>query len=216
MSTDSVQTLGLRRGGAANNVLVPTYNNEKGEQLVAQGMPAYSEMARLGAGWQAIDTNALAAVAAVPTTTAGLTLWNGEPAGGKSYVIDRVGLISVVTTAALSGFSIACCIHPVGMVKPTSDITPKSMSGKPSYGGAAVVDSGATVVSDGWFPIDKSFVTSGVGTTPIGGVSWDTQGRFLIPPSAGFSIKAFGNITGLTFYHVIAWWEVQVTANETV
>lgn len=183
-------------------------------QLVSAGSLPYLEMTRQGIGWMVQDSNALAAVTALPTTTAGLTLFNNEPPGGKSYIIDTIFAASVVTTAAVSGHSLAYCLHPVGMTKPTADITAiRSRSGRASYGGFAVVDSGATVVNDGWVPATNAVNTSGVTTATAGGLVWAAEGRLIVPPTAGISVKAFGSITNLTYLHGFTWYEQQLAVN---
>ena len=39
-----------------------------------------------GKVWRANETALAAVVTAVPTTTAGITFWNGQPRGGKYYL----------------------------------------------------------------------------------------------------------------------------------
>src|SRR4051812_15000596 len=60
---------------------------------VAQVEPFHAERARAGrrfGGGTQIIANGIAPVAAIPTTTATLALWNGEADGGKSYLLDHL------------------------------------------------------------------------------------------------------------------------------
>jgi hypothetical protein len=216
MPADIAWIYASTRGGASDGAQAPLKANPQGEQLVAQGLPPYTEMTRRGLGWQVIDTSATAAVVVRPSTTAGVTLWNGETgATGKSYIIDRAWVFNLVTTAAISGYSIWGCVHPTGMTAPTADITAiKSMSGRSSYSGNARVDTAATVVDDGWFPLNTGTLTGGVTTAPSGTQVVALEGRIIIPPSAGFSINVVGTITGLTFTHGLSWYELYLPVNE--
>lgn len=206
---------GIVSGGTQDGQAVGFRVNPQYHQLVAAGTSPYFEQSRLGNRWSVQDTSAIAAVVVRPSTVAGLTLFNNEPVGGKSYVIDSIMAFNLVQTAAISGYSIWCCIHPVGMTKPTADITAiKSSSGKSGYGGNAVVDTGATVVDDGWFPVGITALTGGVGTTaPSGALTYQPEGRFIVPPTAAISMNVVASIVGLTFTHGFSWVEQQLVVN---
>jgi hypothetical protein len=190
-------------------------SNEQNDLLVAQNLPPYAELARIGAGWQVMDTSATAAVVVRPSTVAGLTLWNGEAAGGKTYVIDRVFAFNLVSTDAIADWSVWGCVHPVGMAAPTADITAiKNMNGyHSSYGGKAIVDTAATVLDNGWFPLDSvgSKVGNPGGVTPGTAIAIPIEGRLEIPPTAGFSINIVASLVTWTFTHGFSWYEVQQT-----
>src|SRR3990167_4890132 len=68
-----------------------------GDLLVAAGLPPLAALVALGDSYWARTTTAAAPVTAIPTDAALIGLWNGEPDGGKSYVIDSV--FCVITTA---------------------------------------------------------------------------------------------------------------------
>lgn len=70
---------------------------------VANVEPLRFEMARAGRryhGGNSIIANGIAPVAAIPTTTATLALFNGEADGGRLIVIDRIGFWLGSGTAA--------------------------------------------------------------------------------------------------------------------
>ena len=205
----------LRRGGASAGQAYGIASSEANDVLVSQNLPPYTELARIGAGWSVMDTAATAAVVVRPSTVAGLTLWNGEAAGGKSYVIDRVFAFNLVSTDAVADWSVWGCVHPVGMAAPTADITAmNNWNGwRSSYGGKAIADTGATVLNNGWFPLDSvgSKVGNPGGVTPGTAIAIDVQGRFVIPPTAGFSINVVASLVTWTFTHGISWVELQLT-----
>lgn len=197
------------RGGAEERQLgTDRYNN----LLVSQGMPAYLELTRRGNGWQAMATAAVAALVVRPSTTAMATLWNGEPAGGKSYIIDRAFAHQLVSTAAAGFHSLWLCVHPVGMAAPTNDITVRnSLSGKKITAiGYSRFDNGATVVDDGWFPWGNWGQVEATGVLPGGHVEAEVAGRIIIPPTAGLSIQVVASVVGNTFTAGFAWYEEQI------
>src|SRR5882762_2664106 len=85
--------------------------NSRGDVLVVQSMPNLAEVVRLGDSWQTKTTTGTAALTALPTTTPGICLWNGEPTGlmGKCYVIDSVAVdvrvVDVTQAGTLSLFA---------------------------------------------------------------------------------------------------------------
>lgn len=189
--------------------------NEQGDLIVAQGMPAGVEMSRLGAGWSAIATAAVAALVVRPGTVAGFTLWNGEAIGGRSYVIDRLFTHNLVGTAAISSFGIWACVHPPGMTDPGIDIARSATNltgntGK-KYDGAGVVGVGETVVDDGWYPWGDGQATTPVtNTVPGPQAVAEVAGRLIIPPSGGISLQVVASITGLTMTTGLSWYEAQL------
>jgi len=185
--------------------------NPRGETLTAQGLPPYTELSRLGCGWQVMDTSATAGLVIRPSTVAGLTLYNGNAAGGASYIIDAVMAFNLVKTNVVEAWGVWACLHR-SMTAPTADITAiKSMSGVATYPGLAVVDTGATVVDDGWFPIGAPGLGTGAGgVTPGMSVVIPIEGRFIVRPGGGISMNCVGSLVGQTFTHGFRWYEVQL------
>lgn len=208
----SDRLMAVRQGGSNDGEVFGLRSNESNQLLTAGGLPPYVELSRRNRGFQVMDTSATAAVVVRPSTVAGLTLWNGS--SDKVYAIDRVGAFNLVSTDAIAAWAIWGCVHPEGMTEPTADITAiKPYSGKhSSYSGAAVVDTGATVVDNGWFILQQAAAIGNPGTTTPGqALVADVEGRFLIPPTAGFSINVVASVTGYTFTHLIAWHELDIT-----
>jgi len=174
---------------------------------VAQLLPPRTELSRLGYGWQVMNTSALAAVVVRPSTVAGLTLYNGS--SDKVYVIDRVGAFNLVTTDAVHDWSLWGCVHQ-SMTAPTADITAIKGYAGGTYEGDAIVDTGATVVDNGWFIMDTagSKVGNPGTTTPGTAIVCDTDGRFLVPSGGGFSVNVVASLVGDTFTHMISWYEI--------
>ena len=205
---------GLIRAGAGvspSNAQVQVHPNTS-DLYVAQGLPPYHELARSGGGWQAMNTAALAALVVRPSTVAMATLYNGEPAGGKSLIMDA-GFAHNLVGVAGSSYGIWLCVHPVGFTAPTNDITVRnSLSGRSAGNGSArtLFDTGATVADDGWFPWGDAGHAVTV-TVPGGQVTAQIDGRILIPPTAAISLTVVADTTGATFTSGFRWYERIVT-----
>lgn len=192
----------------------PTAINPRGDLLVAQSLPPSAELVRMGRSFMAVQTSAVAPVAALPTTTAQLSLWNGEPAGGRIYIIDSVFAICVVSAGAATGLGL------VGMMNvartstpPTADLTPKGLAGQ-AYNGKGIVDLAVgSLVDDGWHPLGSSVVgpASQIGLT----VDVPLEGRYIIPSGGGyFHLACVANTAAtITVRMGIRWHEVQLPLN---
>lgn len=179
--------------------------NNRGELLVAYGLPWLSEIVRLGNSYQCSTTTAATPVVAVPTTASLILIWNGENDNGKSYIIDSVFCLTVAGTAnSQQNVTILANVGtiptPGTTVQPFTAnlITPRSLMANSVYRGKAVVSTGKTLNStDGaaanWFPVGTSSPPAGV--APVGG-SWgqnndiDCKGMFIVPPKCVFAVTA--------------------------
>jgi len=203
-----VELFGVRIS-TGNKVSIKATKN--GDLYVAQGLPSGAVLTAKGVGYQAQATAAIAALVVRPSIAAAFTLWNGEAAGGKSYVIERVMCHQLVSTAAQARFGIWLCSHPVGMTAVTADITAiKSTRCISSYGGNARLDNGATVVDDGWFPWGDSVDVEPTGVLPGAQRSAEIGGRIIVPPTAGLSAHVVASLVGDTFTLGFHWYEVQL------
>ena len=184
-------------------------STKDGDLHIAQGLPPYTLLAMDNAGWSVMATAAVAALIERPSTTALGTLWNGEPDGGKSYVIDRLFAQQLVSAAAASRWGIWACVHPVGMSAVTADITAiKSSSGKANYGGSARFDIGATVADNGWFPWGNGFDVETTGILGGNQSSVNVAGRIVLPPSAGLSLHVVASSVNEDFCVGVSWYEI--------
>lgn len=195
-------------------VLIPTRlaTTKGGALRTAQSLPPYAELAREGYGFSAMTTSAGAALVVRPSTTSLVTLWNGEQGGGKSLIIDRAFAHNLVGTAN-GVYGLWLCIHPVGMTKPTNDITVRnSNSGKVSSDSLTIMDAAAGVNADGWFPWGKSGHTVTI-TTPGEQLEAIIEGRLIVPPSAAISLAIVADVTGATFTAGFSWYEKVIDVN---
>ena len=187
----------------------------KGNQFVQQALSPYAELTRSGSGYSAIATAAVAALVVRPSTVAAITIWNGETGpGARSYVIDRIFTHNLVSTGALSFFGMWACIHPAGMTEPTKDIAPSASnltgSRGQAYTGKAIVDVGATVVNDGWYPWSDSVEVTTATVLPGAHLTADIQGRLIVPPQGAISIQVVCSLVTQTFTSGVSWNEIQL------
>lgn len=187
--------------------------NPRGDLCITQSLPELTELVRLGDSWSVVGA-ASAPLTAVPTTTAGLSLWNGEPMGtGKCYAIDSFGTVEIVTDATQQNSLALFALNTKGAFAAPTDLaqTKGSMSGR-VYGGKArtVV---ATVTDDGWAPHGPS----APGATAFAGGVWRVhealvRGLYLVPPQGLFSVAAAKTVaTAAQIRYFIRWHEVKVT-----
>ena len=198
-------------GGGGNEAERNLQTDRPGNLLVAGGMPPYAELTRRGTGWSAMNTTALAALVVRPSTLANFTLFNNEPEGGLSYIIDQAFAFNLVTTAAQARSGLWICVHPRGLVSPTNDITARgSYSGKANYGGRAIADTNMTVTDNGWIPVGQTTDVEPTGVLPGSVLTWQAEGRVIVPPQCGFSTQVVSSVVGNTFTSGVSWHEIQL------
>lgn len=195
-----------RLSGAA----VPAIN-ERGELLVALGLPTQAEVVRYGESYVSLQATAVAPVVALPTTTAQLSLWNGEPDGGKSYAIDSLICMCAVSASAATGIGFAGLINAGRVALPSGTLlTPRGLSGRP-YGGQGKVILAATVTDDLWHPIGTSVV--GPASQIALNVEQPVNGLYLLRPGHLFSLAVLANTAStITVKMGIRWHEVLLGA----
>ena len=197
--------------GGGNEAERSVLTDRPGNVLMAQGLSPYAEMTRKGQGWSAMNTAALAALVVRPSTVANCTLFNNEPEGGLSYIIDRAFAFNLVSTAAEARSGLWICVHPKGLVSPANDITARgSHSGKANYGGRAIIDTAMTVTDNGWFPVGQTTDVEPTGVLPGAVLTWHADGRAIVPPQCGISTQVVSGVVGNTFTSGFAWYEVQL------
>jgi hypothetical protein len=190
------------------------------EQYIAYGASPYGEIVRLGRAFVNNTTAAVAAAVAIPTTTGGFSLYNNEPDGGRSYVIDWVGASNVASAATAAQ---AQMIGLVGQVRETppadSGLLPKKLNGM--GGGSADTKSrtiltgtalpAGTGLATNWFPVGPSWIKNSAVATPGYGLWWPCDGRYIVSPGRYFSLQVVANVVGETFQLFIAWHERALT-----
>ena len=133
--------------GAYTNAM----GNYQGEQILAGGLPYYTDWTRKGSGpFATMSTTAFAAVVARPTTNAAVEIRNNNTGGGPSLVIDRIFCEWRIATAAASSAVMYAMVGPQAAIT-AGAFSVFSGSGKP-YNGLVTTAINQTVVDVGWFP----------------------------------------------------------------
>ena len=184
------------------------------EQLVAQGAAPYQEVTRAGQSFWVGTTSAIAAVVAIPTTAHMFTIYNAEPDGGKSIVIDWVAAQNVVTTAVACQAQMIACLGQVREAIATNSAmifnkTNGTGAGANAFPTVRSVLSGTalpagTGLAASWCPVGNSVGKPGVTTTPGYGLFVPLDGRFIVPPGRYFAVHVLANVVGETFVAQIA------------
>jgi hypothetical protein len=188
--------------------------NSRGDQLVAMALPGLTEIVRMGDSWQVSVATAIAALTAIPTTACGLAVWNGEPSGGKTYVIDSVAATEIVVDATQSDCTALFVMNNKTPVAAITDagLVIRSLSGRTYGGKARTLLTGTTIVNDGWFPAGNSVAPA----PAVAGSGWKQtdvplNGLYLVPPGGQFNLhaaKVAGAASQMVF--TIRWHEVQL------
>lgn len=185
--------------------------NSRGDLCVANSLPLYTELARLGTGWSTRTplANAFQPVAATPTTLANIVLYNGYAT--KALVIDSTWVWGATSIAAATSFSLLAQISNAGVAAPTDNtaLLITSLAGK-TYSGSAkrAIANTAFAVADRWTVVGCE---SGHPSTAIGaGARAELMGRWVIPPGACFCVNVIASTAGGTLVQGVDWYEIDL------
>lgn len=198
--------------------------NNRGDALVSLAMPEYAEIVRLGQTFQVALTTGLAALTALPTTTAGLSLYNGESGAGVSapcycYVIDAFGSVEEVIDATQADTTAIFVMingpQDITTLPADAGLTIRNTIGL-KYNGKARTVSGATVVNSGWFAHGPQPPLA----PAVAGANWKVnecvvKGLYIVQPGGQFNVvavKAAAAAAAQQFYFV-RYHEVQIIIN---
>ncbi len=188
--------------------------NAAGDALVAAGDSEFVEVNRRGNGFIVRSTTATAPVIALPTTTAGLGIFNQAPDGGKSIVIDSLFAIQITSAANLTQNGIIYVLGQTRVAPFTSlldtvrkgnGLGPETSTVALVKAGGAILDS-VTGVAIGWMPIETS-VNSAVNSLIGVNLTAKVDGRLFIPPGRQFGINIMSS-------HNTGTWNVGMTWHE--
>jgi len=191
------------------------------EQLIAMGAAPYQEIVRQGRAFMANTTTAVASVTSIPSTAYGFAIWNGESDGGRSYIIDQIGALYTVNSAALPHVGIIACLGMVREALPTAtNPAIKQLNGlgnadskvkvilaadNPYAGGAGTVLA-TTGIAGNWFPVGDS-INAAVTSLPGFQKTVNLDGRIIVPPGRLLLVHTLGSVTSSSAQLYIMWHE---------
>lgn len=160
----------------------------------------------------AATATAIAPVAAIPTTAAHFSLFNGEPLGGKSYIITALGVTTATTAGAtmivqmLAHMSVGNAVGISGTAaqdpKPTDGLTSATR---------AQCKSAVTIIQSGiWHPVGPAINSAALTATIALGEWVNVRGLYIVPPAQIFSLATLGSTTGGAMQLYVNWEEVQL------
>lgn len=178
--------------------------------------PLLATLSALGRTWQSKNTTGAAALTALPTTTAGFSLYNGEATTTNTcYVIHSFGSWEAVVDATQADTTAIFAMMNTGAVSaPTDGGFPKSsLSGAPAYSGLARTAAALTVTNNNWYAHGPTSPMP----SAVAGANWKVNectvnGLYIVQPGGLFSIcavKAAAAAAAQQFYF-IRWIEVQL------
>lgn len=195
----------------------PLVGNGLGDLRTAQHLPERAELVRMGGsyGCQLKEGNAFTILITIPSTLATLSLQNGEAAGGKSYIIDRVWFKTVTTTAAANYLTQLCQVVVPGttLVADSANKTLTSLSGRSTTNTksqVAIASTATGCLADKWATIGNTINAATTTGIAISGEAL-VYGRYIIPPGGNFSVSLQEAVSGGTAIQGIDWHEVQLT-----
>jgi len=220
MANSTVNVYGTARVGTDNynatqGQEIQACFNSRGDLLVSQALPQRAEMARMGVMWTAriATASAFTYVNAWPTTRAEIVLYNGEPTGGKSYVILRAYIGGISTMGAAQFFTLLGQSVPVVATVPAHDAAQliTGHNGKAAYNGAgrvAVNNTAAGQIANLW---DVLASANAPMTTSVGhSVTTDLLGLYIIPPKGVFALAGVAGTAAGTATIGVTWAEIQM------
>lgn len=191
--------------------------NPRGDVLIANALPPATEPTRYGCTWRVQQATPSAPGVSLPTTLAGLSLWNGSQAEGPLYLIRRIWALVTTSAAAASPVGLCHLINVGPTAAPASaGLTIRGTRGQ-RYRGNAIVGVGVTVTDDGWEPIGTSAIAPASQLAAGAEVSLATVGGlYLVPPGHLYSIFALMNDGAVARTVVgVEWGEVQIAMSRS-
>ena len=204
----------LRLVNRANaSVPVLAQANERGEQLIASGIPVNAEETRKGNRYATMATTALAALVVRPTGTAGVEIYNNTGAvpfngGPAAMVVTRLFTHWLVmsTTALGTGASIYACVSLPKAGPTNAALAINSLSGKPALGLQVLTAVSQAITDNGWFPYGNSIKHESAGAVvPGGGMEANVDGRLIVPPGCSLLLHVVSGYVADTFTTGAEW-----------
>lgn len=189
-------------GGADAEVAVSA--DKQRNLLIAQGNPEYMETRRRGDAWTIFTTTAITPLAALPTTTARLELWNN---GSRVAVVSDLHAYRLTATTVVQSSVLFACVTTV-KATPSAFTAQNffSLSGKdfitPVETSEMVTGIGTTIVANGWQPYGPPITRILQAATPGEGWSVPINGKLQIPPGCSLALQICASVATASSFHI--------------
>lgn len=187
---------GPRRSGTSKGVLAEIPSLEDGSLAVSQSLPPFAEIARQGDGWTIQTATLFAPIAAYPSTTARLEIFNNRP--GYSLVVADVFMAQVLATDADEAWGLFAMVTTRKAAPTNTALALASVSGKAAItttaAGNLITAVDTTVVANGWRPWGSGLGFGNAAATPGAAMSAEVNGKLLVPYQCSLAIAPAGSI----------------------
>lgn len=194
------------RGGFGANQATILQANQQSELLVAGGNLPNTETTRQGATWNVISA-ALAPLVALPSTVAGLEIFNNtQGPGAITLEVNDLFAFQLLSTAASQTYAIFAMVTTQKVLPSNGALSLFSQSGRPLQatvaGGRIITAAGTTVVANGWRPWGKPQAWGTATATP--GNAWNepVNGALLVPPQCSLCLHIVGALATASSFQV--------------
>ena len=194
-----------RRGGAYDGQPINLEANGLNEMFTAQGMLPKVEMTRKGQGWNVMTATAAAPIAAVPTTTARLEIFNPVSSTNR-LIVDDLYAFQLLSTAATQTYAIWAMVTVTKAAPTAAALVIASRSGKAAVTGATgsfvvpAVDT--TVVANGWRPYGPVQAWGTAAATPGNSLVAPVDGALVVPPGSSLCLCVVGSLATASSFQV--------------
>ena len=204
----------VNRANASSPLLA--HANERGEQLVAGGIPPNAEETRKGNRYATMATAAVAALVVTPTGVAALEIYNNTGAvpfngGPATMVITRLFSHWLVqsTTALGSGAGIWAAVSLPKAGPTNAALAIASLAGKANLGLQVLTAASQTPgvsPSGTWFPYGNNLKHESAGAVVPGGqLEAVVEGRLIVPPGCSLYMHVVSGYVADTFTSGAEW-----------
>ena len=199
--------------------------NFQSQGIISQGNPPYTELSRQGVGWNVSLASAVAPIAAVPTTTAQLEIFNNS-AGPSAFVmvIDSLFGFELLSTNIVRTASIWAMVTTQKAAPTNTALNVFSHSGRPLYATTAAsriitgVGIATGVVANGWRPwgpVEAWAPAPGAGVPPGNSFEAPVQGKLEVPPGCSLALQVVSSAATGTYTYGASWYEIQIPTIQT-
>ncbi len=192
--------------------------NAQSQGLYAQGNPPYTEVTRQGSGFNVSLASAAAPLNAIPTTVAGLEIFNNTAGNSAvTLVIDSLFAFELASTNFVRSYAIWAMVTTQKVAPTLTALDIFSHSGRAKTTTTAtsriITGAGTTVVANGWRPwgpVDVWGPANG-GVVPGESLEANVGGRLIVPPNCSLCIHVAGALATGTFTMGASWYELAMS-----
>ncbi len=188
----------------ASDAKVSASADKQRNLLVSQGNPDYLETRRRGNAWTIWTTDPITPLAALPTTTTRLELYNN---GSRVLVVSDLHGYRLTATTVVQSCCLFACVTTQKVI-PTVDVSEiiYSLSGKdlitPTAASEVVPATGTTIVPNGWQPYGPPITRILHAATPGAGWNVPINGKLQVPPGCSLAVQICASIATASSFHI--------------